>query len=396
MSFGAAKGWVLAAIIMACIFAPRSLSFLPLVPGLIGYIVLSWQARKPFPLDKHLAILFAGITILSALSALWSVDPQETLERTVNTGGILLGGLVLFSFAKAQDIRRTAGLYALLILYILTGLYIYFEYKSNMALSTIILGEPVNIWNFNRTITVYMVLLVPMIVMASRIMADRQRAFVTAVILLICAGLPFWQTSSQTAQLTVLLGLMAYGSLLLLKGQRLRKFIMIASAVMLCALTLASPLIPGPVMTMVDKGPSDSNISYSANAPGRVEIWNFVASFIHENPLLGHGVEATRSLESPTVLPYNRVTSFLHPHNAYLQVWVEMGVPGAILACIAIVFILRRIYAAHPEDQPLYYGVFISLAALLSTGYGLWQSWQLGLLLASAALCLLLTRIQKP
>jgi O-antigen ligase len=118
-----------------------------------------------------------------------------------------------------------------------------------------------------------------------------------------------------------------------------------------------------------------------------------VAGRIHEKPWLGHGIEATKNFISPVRLPVNDTTGVLHPHNSYLQIWVELGLAGALIACMLAILVLRRINQSPIENQPLYFGVFAGIVSLLATGYGLWQSWHLGLIFAAAALCRIVTRV---
>ena len=55
----------------------------------------------------------------------------------------------------------------------------------------------------------------------------------------------------------------------------------------------------------------------------RVEIWNAVADLIVQKPLLGWGFDASRAIG---------VGVPLHPHNASLQVLLELGAVGGVIA----------------------------------------------------------------
>src|SRR5258708_35758154 len=72
----------------------------------------------------------------------------------------------------------------------------------------------------------------------------------------------------------------------------------------------------------------------------------------------------------------------LHPHDAALQLWLELGAPGAILfALFAGLLWLRlgkapwpRLYAAAAG------GSLFAATAVAASAWGIWQEWWLGAL----------------
>ena len=83
----------------------------------------------------------------------------------------------------------------------------------------------------------------------------------------------------------------------------------------------------------------------------------------------------------------------LHPHNAILQVWVEFGVMGALLASALVVFLFLRLDRLSPCLQRYYTALLIVMLGMLSMGYGLWQAWQLGMLFSIPAFSMMVTRL---
>lgn len=81
----------------------------------------------------------------------------------------------------------------------------------------------------------------------------------------------------------------------------------------------------------------------------RLTIWNFVARHVAEKPVLGWGMDVSCSLPGgEEEIPINRHEAEgrvialvlepmlpLHPHNAILQWWLELGAPGAALLLAA-------------------------------------------------------------
>lgn len=134
----------------------------------------------------------------------------------------------------------------------------------------------------------------------------------------------------------------------------------------------------------------------------RVGMWSYAAAEISSVGLLGAGYDASRVLAdrgdiigdiapgaSPAVAEMEAIR--LHPHNAVLQIWLELGAPGAA----ALMLVLAGIGAAFLRSRapvPSRAGAAGALAAMsvpFLIGFGIWQGWwlaTLGLVAASAAL----------
>ena len=84
----------------------------------------------------------------------------------------------------------------------------------------------------------------------------------------------------------------------------------------------------------------------------------------------------------------------LHPHNAALQLWLELGAPGAVLFALLVALVWRSLAtAAWPPLLAAAAGgsLTISLVGCFAT-YGIWQEWWLGVLWFSLFLVLVMAR----
>ena len=114
----------------------------------------------------------------------------------------------------------------------------------------------------------------------------------------------------------------------------------------------------------------------------RLLIWDFAGERIAERPLLGWGLDSSRAIPGGKELirPGQRRLP-LHPHDAALQVWLELGLPGAVLFALLLGWLWLRLarrrgrasIAAAVGRQPRR-----RLARSLSAGWGVWQEWWLG------------------
>ena len=85
----------------------------------------------------------------------------------------------------------------------------------------------------------------------------------------------------------------------------------------------------------------------------------------------------------------------LHPHNAALQVWLELGAPGAALfALLAAAFWGALARVEWPPMFAAAAGASLTIAFIdCFATYGIWQEWWLGTLSFSLFLVLVMGRV---
>jgi O-antigen ligase len=149
------------------------------------------------------------------------------------------------------------------------------------------------------------------------------------------------------------------------------------------AYVIATPWIMAP---MIGAGLFERfKIGLPASWDARLTIWTFTDARILERPLLGWGLDASRSW--PHIIP-------LHPHNAALQFWLELGGVGAVIAA-GLLFFLFWLIARATEGKAYMAVASATLAAYLTIGalsFGVWQEWWLGIGAVAFCACLALKR----
>jgi len=120
----------------------------------------------------------------------------------------------------------------------------------------------------------------------------------------------------------------------------------------------------------------------------RVEIWHFAAERALEKPLFGWGFNASRYVpngdEVSHFLPPGQSLIPLHPHDAFLQIWLEIGAIGAIIVAGILLLGLRAVGqwpAAVARFTLPGYAAGLVVAGL---AFGIWQSWWMATLAFSA------------
>ena len=112
----------------------------------------------------------------------------------------------------------------------------------------------------------------------------------------------------------------------------------------------------------------------------RIAIWRFTADRIAEKPWLGWGMDASRVFDP---IP-------LHPHSAALQIWLELGVVGVLLAALFWSWLWARLGAQ--VDLSSSSGavgaatavIYLTIGAL---SFGVWQEWWLALGVIAVTVC---------
>ena len=127
-----------------------------------------------------------------------------------------------------------------------------------------------------------------------------------------------------------------------------------------------------------------------ANWGYRIAIWGRVGEMIMANPLLGYGFNAAREVgQTANLIPSaDGNTTFLHPHNGFLQIWLELGLIGVVLFGFAIASSLRiaMARASTPMLEANFAALWTTVAVIWLLSYGVWQSWWIAVIGLIAAL----------
>jgi O-antigen ligase len=130
------------------------------------------------------------------------------------------------------------------------------------------------------------------------------------------------------------------------------------------------------------------------SARHRIVIWRYTVAQIHNAPLLGVGIGTGRAVHEARHdgqhvkqlapgTPFELSTS-LHSHNAYLQVWYETGAVGAAFVLALGLTMLWGLRALDAATQPYLAATFAACALMVATAYSIWAPWFLATLAMAA------------
>jgi O-antigen ligase len=345
--------------------------------------------------------VLAVFLLWSVASALWAPIPSRAGEGAFKVLGLCLLGLVAAEgFARAVRGRRRALENALLaslglgcalavaaFAYAeLTGAALFGDYAS-IPLTTLSRGQSA--------------LVLLSLAVVAVLWRRGLRARAGAVAVGVAALLSQLHSLAPILALAAGLGTMAAAALF---GRRVLAAMAAAAAVAVLLAPLAVRALP------------DGDVLYQKiglvqpSAAHRVYTWHFVADRIGERPWRGWGFDSSRRIsggEAPVTprvpaadpaeaVPVIGTAEFmarvqtlpLHPHNAALQVWLELGLPGALM----MAWVVARLYWSSRAredvgDAALGAGLATGYLVLGALSYGVWQSWwiALGWLMAAFA-----------
>lgn len=366
------------------VLAPRGIAALASAAGLFaGILVLARNGPELRPALVVPAALLGSLLVWGAISAVWSVDPLRTVEVAARLTGLFAAGLALAAAANRVAAPRR------LTLFLLGGFALGIamaatDLATDGALSAPFFDHVFRVTRLNRASVSFAILLLPVsAVSACRGQPLLALLFATAAAAIVCA-------LAGTAAKAVLTAGLGVGLLLYLARARVAR----AAAVLSVLVIITAPLS----FAMIERLPSltERADAVKVSAGHRLLIWSFVGDRIAERPLAGWGLDSSRAFPGGKD-PIRPGESWLplHPHNAPLQLWLELGVPGAVV--FALLVAAAWLGLAEAEWPRLFAAaaggsLAIGLVASFAT-YGIWQEWWLGTLLFSLFLVLVMARV---
>jgi O-antigen ligase len=363
--------FILFAICAALVF-PLSLSFVPHLIGVIGCSLIFFQGKKLSRLDWKIIGVLGSISVLSLASAIWAIYPEKSLLRGVKISAELLlfvPFLILLKMIHTDSVMVIKKYF--FAPFFLSGLFICSELAFNFPVLGFITQRQFEAWELSKQITSF-VLLSPF-----AIIFLFQTGYKSKVIVLIAIALGMLSLSdNQAAQLAALVSVVTYVGYLYVPSFMLK----MCFATALVSL-LSMPWISSIAYKLIADKVGDQGILRQASASQRLEVWEFISQKIGENPWTGFGIDSTRYITFNGRMVYYKDDMIIHPHNISLQIWIEFGVIGIILATVILAYLFQSIRYQSYRDQMLPVIIFSSSFTILFVSWSIWSSWFVGLLL---------------
>ncbi|NQU60683.1 MAG: DUF1674 domain-containing protein [Rhodospirillales bacterium] len=383
------------------VLLPKSIAPLFALTALAVLIVEAGRRRRVPILAGPVTYALAAMSVWAFVTWGWSINPAETLKTGMALAATFFGGAVLATVATGLSEREKKVFQNGLIIGGIAGfILIAFEFATDVWLTTFMYGLAGKIMFLDITTGRHTNVLKPglaatalffwpwAIALWSRVPAPFSALIIGGALALMFLG------KGMAVMIGVGVGALVFAAALALPRAVPWAF---AGAIVLGVLT--APMVPGLFPNPLTEGKKASWLSMSA--AHRLVIWGNAVKHIKEKPLLGGGFDSTRALygvEDRVKYTYPKeitgnswTTTFfepipLHPHNAVLQVWLELGMVGAFILVALLLAIIRSINR-RAEDGMGRAGSFALLASgltIASLSFGAWQSWWLSTVLLSA------------
>jgi O-Antigen ligase len=391
-----------ATLIVFSIIFPRSASTNFIVPMVVA-IAFGWDnQRVPTLRDLSSGRLFrvvAVFAIWALLSTMWSFAPKATFSKPPYLIAGIVGTAWTLWLARQTPPEILAAVAKGVVLgLLLGGALVVFEIWTAQALQRFVLniggpfpdrvekhfevknGIVINVSeaNLKRRTTLVSMLLLPGAALAYLLLQDRLRwAVLTALAGLTITVLLY--SRHQSAQVA----LVAAACMFCLARLNLRWARNVAVTGWCAAALLVVPIVVWAHSTGIHKQPE--KLFYSARH--RLVIWNHTAAQIPKAPLLGIGADATASytlsIEKALEARGERlpkdgqfdISTASHAHNAFLQMWSELGAVGALIFAGLGMALVAAIGRVRAKLQPLLLAQFAAVTGMIGFSFSIWQLW---------------------
>jgi len=375
--------------------------YLVVLLGATAYLVRPYSVRLWAPLVGTIGAL----ALLCLLSALWSIDPAHSAIRFIRLGLALAGGVLLCALAAARETDgREAAMTGLAVGMLVAGaITLVCRYAPPL-----VAGGPVETFLRAMPILSYGAVAVFLIFVLAATMAERPVPILVPGTL--AFAVPAVVLSGNAASTAALAAGIAAAAFFFWLGRKA----VLAAAVILPLLFLALPMTVHNVDLAGYFKARGWMLDHSATH--RLIIGRYVMGKIEERPILGWGLNSSRILPdrdgqvfgNPRYADLLGLTNFapwtkielmpMHPHNATLQTWLEVGALGPIIYAALYALILVGMNRIVRSRLALAAGGGAVVAAFVigQLSFNVWQSWWVIMQFLAAALFLYVVPKTRP
>lgn len=370
---------------------PKSMAFLPALAGAVGFALYRYGLEEKISISRNASILCLILFTLPLISLLWATHFDTSLSKVTQLLTILPPQILLISFVTnipRDHIRPHAALYAYSM--ILGAILIILEVLSGGVIFNIFRGNALNTEAYDYEYNRAAVLLVMCGFSAIAILKDRFQHLLAPLLFIVPLFTALILSVCQAAQMMIFLGAIFY----FLFPYRSKAAWVILKTLVLAPM-LAAPFIVIYAFQKIAANLTQYQFMTEANASKRLEIWDYVSRYALESPFFGHGAEVTRAVKNFQCGPvFNTDCIVLHPHNFAIQIWVEFGLLGILIAMALMYKLITMIETGYSvAQQKILLPTLMMTLLTAAVSYGMWQGMWVGSLFFTAAMCIIACKI---
>lgn len=360
--------------------------------------ILGSASRGEWPrLHRGLSWLLAALVIWGAASAIWSIVPGQSASQAVRLCLFAVGGIVLLSTALRLDTGERGTVENFVIAGLVLGLlFVLFELATggliHGTLNNFEKNPTKNLFELNRASSV-----ISIAAWVAILPVWRRFGWVGALVLVLVSGLAISQLQPGSPFLAIIAGATVFALAWFLPrvAMGILMLTIAASLVMIPFIADLTPIVTDLIRAL---GFSEFSLLH------RMAIWQFASERILAQPLIGWGLDASRSVGAGQIVSVADAPNIgsrtvdvlpLHPHNALLQAWLELGIIGALMVAGLFVGAVTAIWRGTSGKLERSAACAALTAAFVNAelSFGIWQGWWLSCL---ALLAVILTALVAP
>lgn len=309
-------------------------AYAPLLFGLAALSAFSLVAetRRGPGLDRSLTMIALLFLLVCAVGLIDTFSPTLTKTRLIQMVGIVVGSLLLLELPA--DARLADRLFRILFRAVSLGVAVLvLDTVLGYPLQHLLGGPAENIGTkYNRGVIALVILSWPI---AANLSARGQRKRAGLLLGMVAVASVVGQSATGLAAMLASLVVWLVACLA-------PRFAIIAAGAGMSGLALALPALMR--LASGHRGEMASVVKFSGIH--RLEIWDYMSARILERPIAGWGLGAAKVVpihadELATYL-YADATG-IYPHNQWIELWLETGLPGVLAALALVLLALWRL-----------------------------------------------------
>ncbi len=314
---------------------------------LVGFLALATAsiAWSFYPGASALGILLTWMTAIVGLAVATSYSLDQILRGLGTTMRLILGLSLLFELVVSVFVRAP-----LLPFFSLADIGSYDKIPKLLFWSRDLLFEGGKIQGIvgNSSLLAF-VALVGLIVFCIQLAARRVHPVAGAFWILVAVGVILL---TRSATITVALVVLAIAVLAVLAIRRSR-----TRGTVAVYITLVGLLGAAIAAAFVFSAPLLAVLGKSSDLTGRIDIWKAVIALAQERPAFGWGWVSFWAPWAPPfdTLAFEGGVRQLHAHNAWLDVWLQLGIVGLVVFGALVLTTLVRAWQLavdRPQVEP--------------------------------------------
>lgn len=375
---------VVAALVGSFVCAIVSPPFIAPLVMVFATVIAVTGFEKFKPDFRQMGGLIAAVVLLTwALVSLgWSIDVELTLKRSLRLFLMIAMGTLAIVFIPriALDTFRQK---LIVICAATTILVVVADSLVGFTLGRALMdgGDPLD-----RSGPILVLLLWPVAVLAYR-----SFGLLGVIVIAVATAFSIGSLNNKAALLAFCVG--SIGAFVVYLRPRTSGLIVAASVTFFVAVVPAGiGVFNESIRTAIQSSHADASVRH------RLFVWSFSAGKAIERPIAGWGMGTSRSVPGGEKIEefFRRDGTVdgqgqaipLHPHNSFIQVFLELGAIGLLLTLTSLLFLFRSLVrtAGNAGLSVPVVGFILSALVISSISFGAWQGWWVSIQLLTGAL----------